>query len=106
MVSGDSADVWARQDEFRLDVSVGVPPDAFSDDGQDWGLPAYRWDVFAERDFDWLRHRARRNADLYDGYRVDHLVGFYRTYFRETERRCRVYSARRGVAARCSANGC
>ena len=44
--------------------------------------PVYRWDVLAERDFDWLRHRARRNADLFDGYRVDHLVGFYRTYFR------------------------
>lgn len=83
MVGGDSADVWARQDEFRLDVSVGVPPDAFSDAGQDWGLPAYRWDVFAARDFEWLRHRARRYADLYDGYRVDHLVGFYRTYFRD-----------------------
>ena len=83
MVSADSADVWARQNEFRIDVSVGVPPDAFSDTGQDWGLPAYRWDVFAERDFAWLRDRARRNADLYDGYRVDHLVGFYRTYFRE-----------------------
>jgi 4-alpha-glucanotransferase len=82
MVSGDSADVWARQDEFRLDASVGVPPDAFSDAGQDWGLPAYRWDVLSERDFDWLRCRARRNADLYDGYRVDHLVGFYRTYVR------------------------
>jgi len=83
MVSGDSADVWARQDEFRIDLSVGVPPDAFSDSGQDWGLPAYRWDVFADRDFDWLRHRARRNADLYHGYRIDHLVGFYRTYYRD-----------------------
>ena len=83
MVNEDSADVWARQDEFRLDVSVGVPPDAFSDTGQDWGLPAYRWDVLTERGFDWLRHRARRYADLYDGYRVDHLVGFYRTYFRD-----------------------
>ncbi len=84
MVSADSADVWARQDEFRLDVSVGVPPDAFSADGQDWGLPAYRWDVLAERDFDWLRHRARRSADLFDGYRIDHLVGFFRTYIRWT----------------------
>ena len=82
MVSGDSADVWARQDEFRLDASVGVPPDAFSETGQDWGLPVYRWDVLAEREFDWLRNRARRNADLFDGYRVDHLVGFYRTYYR------------------------
>ena len=82
MVSGDSADVWARQDEFRLDASVGVPPDAFSETGQDWGLPVYRWDVFAQRDFDWLRDRAHRNADLFDGYRVDHLVGFYRTFYR------------------------
>jgi 4-alpha-glucanotransferase len=82
MVSGDSADVWARQDEFDLEASVGVPPDAFSETGQDWQLPVYRWEVFAERDFDWLRARARRNAVLFDGYRVDHLVGFYRTYFR------------------------
>jgi 4-alpha-glucanotransferase len=82
MVSGDSADVWARQDEFRMDASVGVPPDAFSETGQDWGLPVYRWDVLEARDFDWLRDRARRNKDLFDGYRIDHLVGFYRTYFR------------------------
>lgn len=82
MVGGDSADVWARQDEFRLDASVGVPPDAFSPTGQDWGVPVYLWDVVAERDFQWLRDRARRNAALFDGYRVDHLVGFYRTYFR------------------------
>ena len=82
MVSGDSADVWSRQHEFRLDASVGVPPDAFSDTGQDWGLPAYRWDVCEASGFEWLRARARRNADLFDGYRVDHLVGFYRTYVR------------------------
>ena len=82
MVSGDSADVWARQDEFRLDASVGVPPDAFSETGQDWKLPVYRWDILADRDFDWLRDRARRNAALFDVCRIDHLVGFYRTYFR------------------------
>jgi 4-alpha-glucanotransferase len=81
-VSGDSADVWARQDEFNPALSVGVPPDAFSATGQDWGLPAYRWDVLAERDFDWLVQRARRNAQLFDGYRVDHVVGFYRMFVR------------------------
>ena len=82
MVDGDSADVWSRQDQFRLDASLGVPPDAFSATGQDWGMPVYRWDVIAAQDFRWLRERARRSADLYDGYRVDHLVGFYRTYGR------------------------
>lgn len=82
MVDGNSADVWAHQHYFRLDASVGVPPDAFSATGQDWGLPAYRWDVIAADDFRWLRDRARRSAMLFDGYRVDHLVGFYRTYSR------------------------
>lgn len=82
MVSADSADVWANQGAFALDATVGTPPDAFSVTGQDWGLPAYRWDVMAEEDFAWLRERARRAAELYDAYRVDHLVGFYRTYIR------------------------
>ena len=82
MVDGDSADVWARQDQFELEASVGAPPDAFSAAGQDWGMPVYRWDVLAAHDFRWLRERARRSADLYNGYRVDHLVGFYRTYVR------------------------
>ena len=47
MVDGDSADVWARQYQFRLDASIGAPPDAFSVTGQNWGMPLYRWDVIA-----------------------------------------------------------
>lgn len=82
MVGGHSADVWVRQDEFALDVSLGVPPDAFSATGQDWGMPVYRWSVCETNGYQWQRDRARRSADLYDGYRVDHLVGFYRTYGR------------------------
>ena len=82
MVDTDSADVWARQDQFRLDLSLGAPPDAFSATGQDWGMSVYRWDVIALQDFRWLRERARRSADLFNGYRIDHLVGFYRTYGR------------------------
>ncbi len=80
MVDADSADVWAHADVFRLDASVGAPPDAFSEAGQNWGLPVYRWDAMAQGDYAWLRDRARRSAALYDGYRIDHLVGFYRTY--------------------------
>jgi len=85
MVSGHSADVWARQHEFELESSVGTPPDAFSTTGQDWGLPAYRWDVLAHADYDWLRQRTRRSADLYDGFRIDHLIGIYRRYVRRRD---------------------
>jgi 4-alpha-glucanotransferase len=82
MVALDSADVWSRQQDFLLDASVGTPPDAFSETGQEWGLPPYDWDEARRNDFAWLRMRARRQADLFDGFRVDHLVGFYRTYVR------------------------
>lgn len=82
MVDGNSADVWAHTECFRLDVSVGVPPDAFSATGQDWGMPVYDWEAMDKANYQWLRDRARRSADLFDGYRVDHLVGFYRTFGR------------------------
>lgn len=81
MVAPDSADVWARRGDFRLDARVGVPPDAFSATGQDWGLPVYRWDVMAREGFQWLTLRARRMGRLFDLFRVDHVVGLYRTYF-------------------------
>ena len=86
MVSGHSADVWARQHEFHIDASVGVPPDSPDmppEAGQDWGLPAYRWNVMEGNDYEWLRQRIWRCTELYDGFRIDHLVGFYRTYIRE-----------------------
>jgi 4-alpha-glucanotransferase len=82
MIAADSPDVWSQQDEFRFDATVGVPPDAFSETGQDWGLPPWRWDVMAATDFAWMRRRARRSADLFDGFRLDHLVGLYRTFMR------------------------
>ena len=82
MVSGDSPDVLARPAEYLFDVSLGVPPDAFSTTGQDWDLPTYRWDAIAATGYAWIDARARRMAALFDGYRVDHLVGLYRTYGR------------------------
>jgi 4-alpha-glucanotransferase len=59
-----------------------VPPDAFSATGQDWGLPVYRWDVMERNGYAWMTERARRSAELYGYYRVDHVVGLYRTYYR------------------------
>ena len=99
MVTLDSADVWSRQREFLLDASVGTPPDAFSETGQEWGLPPYNWDEARKNNFEWLRMRARRMADLYDGFRVDHLVGFYRTYVRPLDGSALFFAGRRRRAA-------
>jgi 4-alpha-glucanotransferase len=80
---GESADVWARAWQFRRDVSLGAPPDGFAPDGQDWGLPAYDWDEMREDDMRWLRARTRHAARLYDRFRLDHVVGYFRQYVRK-----------------------
>ncbi len=86
MISGNSAEVWRRQDQFRLDATVGAPPDAFAEDGQDWGLPPWNWRVMRDAGFEWMRARARRHAELFDGFRLDHLVGLYRAWIRPIDR--------------------
>ncbi|HEY0711879.1 MAG TPA: 4-alpha-glucanotransferase, partial [Polyangia bacterium] len=82
MVAGDSADVWSLPREFQRDRRVGTPPDAFSTTGQDWGLPAYDWDVMRANHFRWFEARAARAGSLYDLFRVDHVIGLFRTYSR------------------------
>lgn len=93
MIAADSPDVWMQQQEFRFDATVGVPPDAFSETGQDWGLPPWRWDAMAQNDFAWMRRRARRTAALFDGFRLDHLVGLYRTFIRPLDSGARPFFA-------------
>lgn len=87
IVCTESADVWSHRDQFRLDVSLGAPPDAFSEDGQDWGLPAYAWDRMDADDLGWLRARTRHAARLYDCFRLDHVVGYFRMWTRKSGER-------------------
>ena len=82
IVGTESADVWAHASEFRREVSLGAPPDAFSEDGQDWGLPAYNWERMDRTNLAWIRARTRHAATLYDRFRLDHVVGYFRMFVR------------------------
>lgn len=81
-VAHDSADVWARPDLFELDASgaprvqAGVPPDYFSETGQLWGNPIYRWGAMAREGFAWWTARLRSAFELFDRVRLDHFRGF------------------------------
>ncbi len=85
-VAMDSADVWAHSRYFQLDEEhrpkkvAGVPPDAFSADGQLWGNPLYDWELLEEEDFNWWRERMKAAAGLFDCVRIDHFIGICR-YF-------------------------
>ena len=80
-VAGDSADVWARREEFdligegRSRVVAGVPPDYFSATGQRWGNPHYRWDRMQANGFSWWLERFKGQLTLYDWIRIDHFRG-------------------------------
>lgn len=80
VVGEESADVWARSGLFLRDVALGAPPDDFSKDGQDWGLPAYNWSAMDADGLGWIRARTRHAARLYDRFRLDHVVGYFRMW--------------------------
>ncbi|PYG02762.1 4-alpha-glucanotransferase [Thioalkalivibrio sp. ALE21] len=81
-VAHDSADVWSHRDLFDLDergqprTVAGVPPDYFSETGQRWGNPQYRWDRLAETGYAWWIRRVRRALETVDALRIDHFRGF------------------------------
>lgn len=86
-VALDSADVWSHPELFQLDEEnltplrvAGVPPDAFSAEGQLWGNPLYDWQEMERTGFEWWRHRMQASAALYDVIRIDHFIGIVQYY--------------------------
>jgi 4-alpha-glucanotransferase len=81
-VAHDSSDVWGNRHLFYLDergnptVVAGVPPDYFSETGQRWGNPLYKWDVMARDGYQWWIARFRAMLSLVDLIRIDHFRGF------------------------------
>jgi 4-alpha-glucanotransferase len=83
IVGQDSVDAWAFPTLLRRDARLGVPPDAFSATGQDWGLPWFDFPAMERDDFKWLRSRAGQSGTYYDLRRVDHAVGYFRQWIRD-----------------------
>ena len=81
-IAYNSADVWARPKLFELDkagrptVVAGVPPDSFSETGQRWGNPLYRWRAHQREGFAWWISRVKRSFEQVDIVRIDHFRGF------------------------------
>ena len=85
-VGGHSADVWANQTLFLLNENcrpsavAGVPPDAFSEDGQLWGNPLYDWNAHDKEGYEWWAGRLGRALELHDEVRIDHFRAFAAYY--------------------------
>jgi 4-alpha-glucanotransferase len=85
-VAYDSADTWSHPELFQLDDKLipkavaGCPPDAFSEDGQLWGNPLYRWEYHKVTGYGWWLLRISYSSMLYDVIRIDHFKGFDEYY--------------------------
>jgi len=81
-VDHNSADVWSNTRYFAVDkqgnrqLVAGVPPDYFSETGQLWGNPLYKWDELEKDGFSWWIERFDQMFNLFDAIRVDHFRGF------------------------------
>ena len=78
----DSSDTWAEPSQFLFDKNAkpidvaGVPPDYFSETGQLWGNPLYRWDAMKKDGYSWWRRRMEKTLALVDYIRIDHFRAF------------------------------
>jgi len=81
-VSYESSDVWSNQSIFELDKDGkmlrvgGVPPDYFSEDGQLWGTPLYRWEKIKKTGYEWWLNRIKLAFFYNDIVRIDHFRAF------------------------------
>lgn len=80
LVSRDSADVWSRQDYFKLELCSGAPPDMYFARGQRWGMPVYNWQNIARDDFSYIKERLKYAENFYDLFRIDHMIGVFRVW--------------------------
>jgi 4-alpha-glucanotransferase len=80
-VHPEGADAWGLGSALARGVSVGAPPDAFNQQGQDWSQPPWRPDMLAELGYAPYRDMLRTVLRHAGGVRVDHVLGLFRLWW-------------------------
>lgn len=75
------AEVWANQDVYALGASAGAPPDDFSLQGQDWGLPPMSPAGLRKQRYLPFIAGLRQNMRHAGALRIDHVMGLMRLFW-------------------------
>lgn len=73
-------DAWQYPQFFNFSMQAGAPPDLFSEKGQIWGFPTYRWDIMEQDNYSWWKERLIHMSKYFDAFRLDHVLGFFRIW--------------------------
>lgn len=79
-ISRNSVEAWVEPYYFNMNGQAGAPPDTFSTNGQNWGMPTYNWQVMEKDQYHWWQRRFRKMAEYFTAYRIDHILGFFRIW--------------------------
>ncbi len=79
-ISRESVEAWIEPHYFNMNGQAGAPPDAFSQNGQNWGFPTYNWDIMQRDNYLWWRKRFEKMSEYFTAYRIDHILGFFRIW--------------------------
>lgn len=79
--SPNGADAWAWQDLVALDCSIGAPPDLYSKEGQNWGLPPFIPHRLRQAAYEPFIQTVRAAMRHTGGLRIDHVMGLFRLWW-------------------------
>jgi 4-alpha-glucanotransferase len=79
-IGRNSCDAWVAPKLYHMDMQAGAPPDNFAVKGQNWGFPTYNWDEMRKDGYAWWRRRFAQMSNYFDGFRIDHILGFFRIW--------------------------
>lgn len=80
LLSPNSVDVWQYPHLFVKHLQAGAPPDIYNEEGQNWKFPLFNWDAMRQTHFHWWKQRLAYAEQLYDLFRIDHVLGFFRIW--------------------------
>ena len=72
---------WSRPELFASGMSVGAPPDVYSQQGQNWSQPPWSPRSLAESGYLPLRDMVRAALANAGAVRIDHILGMFRLWW-------------------------